>query len=161
MGVNFYCRKIPTASEMKEMQQALTERQYDKLQKLIDTATKQYHIGKRSGGWQFLFAPHIKRRSGFYDSGQVVSPWEETIASLKNYLSREDVEIYNEYGDKFTFYEFWNEEIGDSLFNDPENYINSKQYYEKYPNQKSGLFLEDTEFTTEEGLRFSTNDYFF
>lgn len=160
MGTNFYCRKIPTASEMTEMQKTLAERQYDKLQELISNSAKEYHIGKRSGGWQFLFAPHIKRRSGFSDSGQIVSPWEETISSIKKYLSRDDIEIYNEYGEKFSFYDFWNEEIGYCLFNDPEKYINSEQYYKKYPSQNSHIFLEPMEFTTEEGLRFSTDQDF-
>lgn len=160
MGTNFYCRKIPTASEMKQMQQLLAKRQYEQLQEMINTAAKEYHIGKRSGGWQFLFAPHIKRRSGFSNTGQIVSPWEETIDSIKNYLSREDVEIYNEYGETFSFYDFWTEEIGNCLFNDPEKYINSEQYYKKYPSQKSNIFLEPMEFTTEEGLRFSTDEDF-
>lgn len=160
MGTNFYCRKIPTAKEMKEMQQALAERQYDKLKELIDATAKEYHIGKRSYGWQFLFAPHIKRRNGFANTGCVVSPWEETIASIKKYLSRDDVEIYNEYGEKFSFYDFWNEEIGYCLFNDPKDYINGEQYYEKYPSQKSSIFRDPMEFTTEEGLRFSTDENF-
>ena len=158
MGTNYYCRKIPTVAEMKEMQQALTERQYDKLQHLIDTNAKEYHIGKRSYDWQFLFAPHIKRRSGFYNSGQIVSPWEETIESIKSYLSREDIEIYDEYGQKFSFYDFWNDEIGDSLFNDPDMYMNGTDYHNKYPNEP--VIFSDTEFTTEEGLRFSTDEDF-
>ena len=160
MGTNFYCKHIPTELEYARMQEALTNRQLDKLEELLNKAKKEYHIGKRSGGWQFLFAPHIKLRSGFGNSGEVVSPWENTLVSLKEYLSRPDVEIYDEYGDKFTPEQFWNEEIGDCLYNDPENYINGEQYYKKYPNQRSGLFMEDTEFTTDEGLRFSTDEDF-
>lgn len=160
MGTNFYARHIVTESEYEEMQKALTDRQLDKLEKLIRDAKRQYHIGKRSGGWQFLFCPHVKLRRGFGNSGEVVSPWENTLVSLKEYLSRPDVEIYDEYGRKFTPDEFWNEEVGKSLYNDPEKYINGEQYYKKYPNQRSGIFMEDTEFTTEEGLRFSTDEDF-
>lgn len=160
MGTNFYARHIPTEAEYVEMQKALTERQLDKLEELIKQSKAEYHIGKRSGGWQFLFAPHVKLRSGFSDSGKVVSPWENTLVSLKEYLSRPDVEIYDEYGRKFTPDKFWNEEVGESLYNDPEHYINGQQYYQKYPNQRSGMFLESTEFTTEEGLRFSTDEDF-
>lgn len=161
MGTNFYAKHIPTEAEYEEMQKALTERQLDKLEELIhESRKKDYHIGKRSGGWQFLFAPHIKLRSGFYNSGKIVSPWENTLESIKEYLSRPDVEIYDEYGQKFTPEQFWNEEVGESLYNDPEKYINGEQYYKKYPNQRSGIFLEDTEFTTEEGLRFSTDEGF-
>lgn len=160
MGTNFYARHIPTEAEYVEMRNALAERQLDKLSKLIKDSKAEYHIGKRSGGWQFLFAPHVKLRNGFRNSGEIVSPWENTLESIKEYLSRPDVEIYDEYGRKFTPDEFWNEEVGESLYNDPEHYINGDQYYEKYPNQRSGSFLEDTEFTTEEGLRFSTDEDF-
>lgn len=160
MGTNFYAKHIPTEAEYEEMQKALTNRQLDKLEELIKQSQAEYHIGKRSGGWQFLFAPHIKLRRGFGNSGEVVSPWENTLESLKEYLSRSDVEIYDEYGGKFTPDEFWNEEIGECLYNDPEKYINGEQYYQKYPNQRSGILLEDTEFTTEEGLRFSTDEDF-
>lgn len=160
MGTNFYAKHIPTEEEYNKMQEALTNRQLDKLEELIHDAKKEYHIGKRSGGWQFLFAPHVKLRSGFHNSGEVVSPWENTLESIKEYLSRPDVEIYDEYGNKFTPEQFWNEEIGECLYNDPENCINGEQYYKKYPNQRSGLFMEDTEFTTDEGLRFSTDEDF-
>jgi hypothetical protein len=160
MGTNFYCKHIPTEEEYNKMQEALTNQQLDKLEELLNEAKKEYHIGKRSYGWQFLFAPHIKLRVGFENSGKAVSPWENTLASLKEYLSRPDVEIYDEYGRKFTPDEFWNEEVGESLYNDPEHYINGEQYYEKYPEEKRYSFLSDTEFTTEEGLRFSTDEDF-
>ena len=160
MGTNFYARHIVTEAEYEEMQKALTEHQLEKLEELINDAKRQYHIGKRSGGWQFLFCPHVKERSGFYNSGEIVSPWENTLASLKEYLSRPDVEIYDEYGRKFTPDEFWGEEVGESLYNDPEHYINGEQYYQKYPEEKRYTFLSDTEFTTEEGLRFSTDEDF-
>lgn len=160
MGKNFYARHIATEAEYEEMQKALEERQLDRLSDLINRSKAGYHIGKRSCGWQFLFCPHLKLRRGFVNSGEIVSPWENTLASLKEYLSRPDVEIYDEYGKKFTPDEFWNEEVGESLYNDPEKYINGDQYYKKYPNQRSGIFLEDTEFTTEEGLRFSTDEDF-
>ena len=161
MGTNFYAKHILTEAEYEEIQKALTDGQLDKLEELIyESKKKDYHIGKRSGGWQFIFAPHIKLRDGFKNSGQVVSPWENTLASLKEYLSRPDVEIYDEYGEKFTSDEFWNNEVGKSLYNDPEHYINGEQYYKKYPNEHSGMFLTNTEFTTEEGLRFSTDEDF-
>ena len=160
MGTNFYARHIPTESEYEEMQKALTSKQLDKLEELLHNAKHEYHIGKRSGGWQFLFAPHIKLRRGFGNSGEVVSPWENTLGSLKEYLSRPDVEIYDEYGDKFTPDEFWDKEVGESLYNNPEKYINGAQYYKKYPDQVNVFFSDNTEFTTEEGLRFSTDDDF-
>ena len=160
MGTNYYCKHIPTEEEYKKMQETLTNKQLDKLEELLHDAKKEYHIGKRSCGWQFLFAPHIKIREGFANSGQVVSPWENTLESIKEYLSRPDVIIYDEYGTEFTPEQFWNKEIGHSLYNDPENFINGEQCDEKYPNQRSGISLDSMEFTTEEGLRFSTDEDF-
>lgn len=159
MGTNFYARHIPSELEYARMQEALTNRELDRLRELLDASQKKYHIGKRSGGWQFLFAPHIKLRTGFGNSGQIVSPWENTLESIKDYLSRPDVEIRNEYDEVFTPEQFWTEEIGYCLYNDPDKYINGKQYYEKYPHE-ARMVLEDTEFTTEEGLRFSTDEDF-
>lgn len=159
MGTNFYCKQIPTEEQYKEMQEALTNRQLEKLRKLIDHAQKEYHIGKRSGGWQFLFAPHIKLRSGFPNSGDIVSPWENTLESIKEFLARPDVEIYDEYGDRFTPEGFW-KEINYCLYNDPNTCINGEQYYKNYPNHHNPIFSEATEFTTDEGLRFSTDEDF-
>ena len=160
MGTNFYARHIPTEQEYEAMQQKIVERNLDELQKLLNEVRTEYHIGKRSGGWQFLFAPHIKLRVGFWNSGQVVSPWENTLESIKEYLSRPDVQICDEYGRTFTPEEFWNEEVGDALYNDPENYINGDQYYQKHPEERRYMYLSDTEFTTDEGLRFSTDEDF-
>lgn len=154
MGTNFYTRHIPTIKEREQMEAFLITSQWNKLKKVLEESTKSYHIGKRSGGWQFLFAPHICVRNGIPQTGRIVSPWENTLASLQEYLSREDVEIYNEHGDKFTSNQFWNEEIGYCLYNDPEKAINSRQYYEKHP-EDIKLFYEPFDFTTEEGLRFS------
>ena len=162
MGTNFYARHIPTEAEYEEMQKKLVERNLDDLRELLDNVQKEYHIGKRSGGWQFLFSPHQYMRDG-YQHGEIVSPWENTLASLKEYLSRPDVEIYNEYGDKFTPEQFWNEEIGDCLYNDPERYINGEQYDTiERSNGTPGYYpCESFEFTTEEGLRFAKDADFF
>ena len=59
MSTNFYAKHIPTESDYKTMQEALTARQLEKLAELLHDAKKIYHIGKRSGGWQFEFVPHI------------------------------------------------------------------------------------------------------
>ena len=160
MGTNFYARHIPTELEYAKMQEALTNRELNRLRELLDASQKEYHIGKRSGGWQFLFAPHMYMRDD-WRKGEIVSPWENTLESIKEYLSRPDVEIYNEYGDKFTPEQFWNEEIGHCLYNDPEHYINGAQYDKReeeedtWDSWNKGPLVETFEFTTEEGLRFA------
>lgn len=160
MGTNFYAKHIPTEQEYKEMETALANRQLDQLRELIDKADHQYHIGKRSGGWQFLFAPHIKKREGFGNSGRIVSPWEDTLDSIKEYLSRDDVQIIDEYGQEFTVDQFFNEQIGHCLYHDEKNAINGFDYDKMDPDSSKYYRTEDMEYTTEEGLRFSTDEDF-
>lgn len=158
MSTNFYCTVIPTEEQIAEMQSALIKKQMKSLQDMINCYSVTYHIGKRSVGWQFLFCPHIKIRKGFWDTGHVKSPWENTLESIKKFLAREDVVIEDEYGRKYTSDQFW-KEIGPCLYNDPEYYINGDQYY-KRSGESWMLINDDFEFITEEGLRFSTDDDF-
>lgn len=157
MGTNFYAFHIPSEQEYESMQEALTNKQLDKLRELLDNAQKSYHIGKRSCGWQFIFAPHIYQRDDWH-KGEIVSPWEDTLDSLKEYLSRDDVRIENEYGDVFTPDQFWNEEIGDCLYRD-EHHVNGDDYDKRDPSKY--YRCEDLEYTTDEGLRFSKDADFF
>lgn len=150
MGTNFYCTKIPTAEEHQKMQELLMEKQYEKLKELIEESNPTYHIGKRSAGWQFLFAPH----KSLYQPWETPNPWENTLESIKEYLAREDVVIKDEYGEVFTSEQFWNDEIGYCLYNNLDKYINGEQYDER---EMSKFPCASHEFTTKEGLRFSTD----
>ena len=147
MGTNFYARHIPTAKEREQMEALLITSQWERLKEVLNESTKEYHIGKRSCGWQFLFHSSTKG-----------APWrDDTLQSIKDFLEKEDIEIINEYGDSFTPKQFWGEEIGYCLYNDPEKYINCIQYYKEHPKENVwGTF----EFTTEEGLRFSKSEDF-
>lgn len=153
IGTNYYATELPTEGQIAKMQTLLMKRQLQQVQKMLEEVPR-YHIGKQSGGWQFLFAPHIKQRNGFSNSGQIVSPWEDTLESITNYLSREDVKIEDEYGKSYTCKQFFNKI---SVYNDPENAINGEQYDQKYPSEWG---CEKYEYTTNEGLRFSTDEDF-
>ena len=157
MGTNFYAVHIPTESEYASMQEAVTNKKLDKLREFLDKSQKKYHIGKRSCGWQFLFSPHIHQRDD-WQKGEIVSPWEDTLESLKEYLSRDDVRIENEYGDVFTPDQFWNDEIGYCLYRD-KDHINGEDYDKRDPSKY--YRCEDLEYTTKEGLRFSKDADFF
>lgn len=150
MSTNFYTVHIPTELEYAKMQEALTNKQLDRLQELIDQAQHRYHLGKRSGGWQFMFVPHTNKRTG-----EIISPWEDNLASIKEYLSREDVKIIDEYGEEYTCESFF-EEIKDILYHG-EHAING---YDQVDDVNSRVWynVSDVEYTTEEGLRFATND---
>ena len=59
MGTNFYLCHVPTVKEHIEMQELLAKKQYETLKNKIEESTREYHIGKRSCGWQFLFEAGI------------------------------------------------------------------------------------------------------
>ena len=159
MGTNFYAKHIPSEQEYAKMQEALTNRQLDKLRELIDIAQTEYHIGKRSSGWQFMFCPHIKNKKDCYwGYGQIISPWEDTLESIKEYLSRDDVQIIDEYGNEFTVEQFFNDEIGYCLYHDKDNAINGEDHDNPKNYPISRLPISTYEYTTEEGLRFATTE---
>lgn len=96
------------------------------------------HIGKRSGGWKFLFAPNPK----YYN---------ETKESIDKFLNRPDVSIWDEYGNEILPFEFWED------YGNQEGYT-LKTYWEAH-NQYS-VDPDSYEHITEEGLRFSNKDDF-
>ena len=144
MGTNFYAQQMPTPEETEKIKQLVSEGNYLELKEYLEDVTKNYHIGKRSGGWQFIFA--------IQDDGPM--PWGDTLEDIKKYLSRDDVKIMDEYGESFTPEQFWNEEVGDSLYNDPEKFIDLDQYYAKHPDLYHRA--NNNEYTSKEGLRFCT-----
>lgn len=155
MSTNFYAVVDAPESAHKQMEQLLSSKRYNELRKILEDSVKEYHIGKRSGGWQFLFSPH-KSKDGYGPE----MPWENTLQSIKDFLSRPDVHIFSEY-DIDTYIlpdDFWNKEVGASLYNDPDKFINGKQADEREGHLYR--FTESREFTTKEGLRFSDTSEF-
>lgn len=85
----------------------------------------EIHLGKRSCGWKFLWNPnwyklskgHLeeevndngsKRIHWVYDGYDVFKYYDLTKDSIKEFIDREDVEIYDEYGEKQDKEEFYN-----------------------------------------------------
>ena len=164
MGTNFYLCHVPTIKEHEEMQKLLIEKQYKDIKNKIEEATHQYHIGKRSCGWQFIFEAGIgekETRPDFLNNCEfqyLKNPWGNNLKSLKEWLSKSEYVIQNEYGVAFTPEQFWNDEVGESLYNDPEKYINCAQYYKQYYKDKP-IYFDNREFTSLDGLRFSMSDF--
>ena len=155
MGTNFYLCHVPTIKEHIEMQELLAKKQYEELKEKIGETTHRYHIGKRSCGWQFLFEAGngslTPEDDGYY---RLNNPWSNNLESLKEWLSNNEYVIQDEYGTFFTQEQFWNEEVGESLYNDPDRYINCDQYYKGNPR-----YFDNREFTSSDGLRFSISEF--
>ena len=153
MGTNYFLCHVPTVKEHLEMQELLAKKQYEALKNKIEEVTHQYHIGKRSCGWQFLFEAGKGGTDNNFEY-YVKNPWTNNLQSLKEWLSKSEYVIKNEYGVIFTSEQFWNEEVGESLYNDPDKYINCEQYYKDKPR-----YFDNREFTSSDGLRFSISEF--
>lgn len=112
MGTNFYLRKKLVEKEKEQVKKLLDE---DKYEEVVNILPNKIHIGKRSSGWKFLWdVNHFK----YYDANK---------ESLFNFLK--SGQIIDEYGDEFTFDEFFEKEIA-SFLDEGED---AKSYSEKYP----------------------------
>lgn len=157
MSTNYYLCHVPTVKEHIEMQELLAKKQYETLKNKIEESTREYHIGKRSCGCQFLFEAGIGENlesDEYMHYGYTKNPWCNNLESLKEWLSKSEYVIKDEYGTIFTSEQFWNEEVKESLYNDPDKYINCEQYYKDKLRD-----FDIREFTSSDGLRFSTSEF--
>jgi hypothetical protein len=92
-------------------------------------------LGKRSCGWQFLWAPNPQ----WYDN---------TKASIDKFLRREDVVLYNEYGEYLTPEQVW-EDYGNIKGHTLDSYIQS------HPEESRYYTRNDYETVTKEGMRIA------
>lgn len=138
MGTNYYARIIPTKERKVQIKMAIDNNDFDEITSLVnktysspqyDSETHTYvggeiHLGKRSGGWKFLWNPNwyklirghsevveLEPNARSYhwveDGFDVFKFYELTKESIKEFIDREDVEIYEEYGKKQNKEEFW------------------------------------------------------
>lgn len=146
MGTNFYARIILKEEDIKRVHRIidgyLTGNTLEIDDDILKDAVQKIHLGKRSSGWQFLWQANPKY-------------YQDNLESIKEFLSRDDVIIYNEYEERFTLKKFLDEEIGYCLYNDSEYFMNGRQYAEKH----NESFDDFGEWTTEDGLRFEKEDF--
>lgn len=135
MGTNIYARINPPKAKREKLVKRLEEvimrndlrLLYDEIEELISTYKHDYaevHLGKRSDGWKFLWQANYD----WYDT---------TKESIDNFLCRDDIILYNEYGDILT----------------PE------QVWDEYASAEGNVGDGGDEFITEEGLRFCRYDF--
>lgn len=119
MGINFYVRKGETS----------------------------VHIGTRSTGWKFLFAPHPE----LYD---------QTKASINRYLKLNKENFYDEYGEKVDLEEFWEDIERRKNMHDAKSYMKLREEVGVRISEWDRKYWEEKEIITEEGLRFAKEDNF-
>ena len=170
MGMNFYAKKItnketkqrltniikddmPTKQELYELiNNGSIEDVSEKLYELwnnfsttYDKENKSIHLGKRSGGWQFLWQFHDGK---FYS---------DNLNSIKEFLNNPDYQIVDECGDVFTTEEFLNDEIGHCLYK-TDDLWDLEHYWKVNPPAHDYMYSHlNDEWTSKDGLRFCKN----
>ncbi len=177
----------------------LTDKMYGRIQ--YDASSErivggEVHLGKRSAGWKFLWNPNMfikpighleeievepgyKHSIWIKDSEECVKLYELTKESIKEFIDREDVDIYDEYHEKQDKAEFFNMALhwgygkddegwdggtyADSPINDNLNLRSGSYYKTRYAEfiEKCGYELNkcNTDFYSD-GMRFSTSREF-
>lgn len=116
MSTTFYIEKGFPTELQEQFDELLKERNLWRVQEFLNKNLQAFEIGTRSCGWQFGFLNH---RWKFF----------KNIEELKEWLK--DGQIVDEYGRKFTFDEFWNDEIGDFLYKGH----NHTSYLKEHPDE--------------------------
>lgn len=149
MGTNFYLRRIPTEEELKSIHKSVDKKDFDEAKRLIDDASAEIHIGKRSSDWQFLF--------DISPEGMEISTDEFSLTKVKNYLEKMTSNYWSlqdEYEHRFTPDQFW-EEINDCLYLDENHY--DFYSYQKKREVFSVLYL--SEDRSDDGLRYDIMNF--
>lgn len=108
---------------------------------LLETKTKEIHLGKRSAGWQFLW----QSQPEYY---------QENLESIKNFLSSGEYIIIDEYERPFEFSDFINEELGEVLYTG----YTHETYMNDHPNERP-IPPQYHDWITSDGLRFANGDF--
>ena len=179
MGTNYYARIIPKEEDIKKLHElidlndlkAIREKTYELYERfepynMDDKPSGYIHLGKRSGGWKFLWNPNIYMiRNGHteeIESGHfrfVPDPdtpyylYLLTKNGIKSFIDREDIEIFNEYNEKEDKEEFFKM----ALNWDKESW-DSDSYYLAFPDEKVwNCKNEYTDFLESLGYKLSKN----
>lgn len=147
MGTNFYCKKLDKkyrkefSNDLNELSQYITYNidnieldLVEKVKEFIESNSdleEEIHLGKRSYGWQFLWDYH----DGKY--------FNSNLDSIKEFLSQDDIIIYDEYGNFYEVEQLFNDELANCLYKDATHNDGMDGEYSEYY------------FKSEDGLRFS------
>lgn len=150
MGTNYYGRIIPTADEKQKLIDAINDDNPTLVKKLTHKlygSRDEYigegniiHLGKRSGGWKFLWNPNVieawDNETHEYKPKYI---YPLTKKGITDFCMREDVVIYDDYGRKLDSKEFL-----DMAFNWCLDGLDSKEYHTN-PKYKAPSFYGDSE----------------
>ena len=195
MGTNFYARIIPKEEDKQKLIDFI---KYNHFNVIEDLASELYgerneytrrgnviHLGKRSGGWKFLWNSNVIRYAdGYLDENKQYVPvykydyvYPLTKQGITDFCNREDVVITDEYGEQYTPEDFlemafsWGQPDGYTGKTYEESHKEESSYRNYYWSEKYqrgmhskedemwfdlGYIVEYYDFESD-GLRFSTS----
>lgn len=179
MGTNFYARILPKKEDKQELIEAINNDNPDLVEELTQElygTRNEYsgigariHLGKRSGGWKFLWNPNVIK---VWDSDACEYAYNYvyplTREGITNFVMRDDVEITDEYDKAQDSAEFL-----EMAFNWCKDGLDGKEYQTNpmyaadrgtyYPDHERNNFWRALGYEPEyydfysDGLRFSTS----
>jgi hypothetical protein len=186
MGTNFFGRIIPSKSRKEKLQTAIENNDFSSIHELFpqmygnlryegdEFMGSNVHLGKRSAGWKFLWNPNLypiteiyKDENGIWKASKELTGhyfYPLTVEGIKTFVNRDDVEIYDEYGEKQDKEEFLDMAINWVTWKDKPAY-DSKTYLEEYPYDYSGYPCNNrvTQYLEQIGMEFisdSKSDFY-
>lgn len=129
MSTTYYIRKKLSKEEKKEVKKYIDEDLYDDAERMMQESCEKREIGHRAGGWKFSwypFNPYLK---------------DLTRKSIEDLTYREDIIVYNEYGEIEDKKEF----LG-MAFNWYVDGWDSNKYRKEHPNETHWSMLERQEW---------------
>lgn len=191
MGTNFYARIIPTKEKKEKLKKLIDE---DVFEAITSTVQEMYgpfhtyndnvipsgeiHLGKRSGGWKFLWNPNVYVIRNGHSEKEEVEPghtkyhWIEepdtayyvyplTKKGIKAFIDRKDVVIVDEYNEIQDKEAFWKEALEWTTWKNKDGNIveawDGGAYEAAHPS--SSKWVNDTELTRlleKEGFTFTS-----
>lgn len=196
MGTNFFARILPSRERKKQIKNAIDKNDFREIQRLInitysspeyDSEEGKYyggeiHLGKRSGGWKFLWNPNLYKLTKGHteehknpdgsisvnwvnDGYDVFKYYNLTKKSIKKFIDKKNVEIYDEYGEKQNKEEFWKMALEWGYEKDDTGWdSDSYEEWEKTQNPYRRIYVGRTDyinFLEELGYKLSKYKYDF
>lgn len=210
MGTNFYARVIPSQKRKEELKRLIDTNDFNSIKNKIEETFGRFqvdsmhpeitgviHLGKRSAGWKFLWNPniyivrhgHLQKQQvedGHFIYNYIRDPdtafylYPLTKQGIKEFIDRDDIEIYDEQGEKSDKNEFYQEAINwvtwknfdtneiKEAWDSKTYHDNQNNYYHVCDNELINYLAENgTEFISDsrsdfysDGLRFATTTEF-
>lgn len=186
MGTNFYARIIPLEEDKRALKEKIDNNDFTAVREAVEELYESFrpyhnedpvrgtvHLGKRSAGWKFLWNPNIYQirnghmewtvqgvdcKAGHYvpepDTPYYVYPL--TKKGIKAFIDRSDVEVWDEYGDKWDKDKFFKEALSWTTWKGEEAF-DADSYHKAHPEEHEYSSCNDyTDFLESLGYKLSS-----